>query len=229
MQLVVFDIDGTLIRSERSDGLHFVRAFDVAYGIRGVDTDWLSYGHCTDAHVTRVILERAFGRAAGDDEIRRCRDVFADLLRAGHAADATLLTEVPGARAALGALQDGGTHVAIGTGGWRTTALFKLTVVGLDATLPGAFADDDPTREGIVRTAVARAEERAGRSAERVVYVGDAVWDVRTCRALGVPFVGIATDGRAARLRAEGAHVVLEDYADLDAVHDALDAARPPG
>jgi len=48
------------------------------------------------------------------------------------------------------------------------------------------------------------------------VYVGDGVWDARASRRLGIPFIGVATDGQAARLTAEGAARVFTDYSDTD-------------
>jgi phosphoglycolate phosphatase-like HAD superfamily hydrolase len=50
----------------------------------------------------------------------------------------------------------------------------------------------------------------------RAVYVGDGIWDARTCRRLSIPFIGVTTDGRAARLAAEGAVRVFADFSDTD-------------
>jgi phosphoglycolate phosphatase-like HAD superfamily hydrolase len=47
-----------------------------------------------------------------------------------------------------------------------------------------------------------------------VVYVGDAVWDVKAARNLGYRFVGIGSGANAERLRREGARRVLADYLD---------------
>ena len=118
--------------------------------------------------------------------------------------------------------------MGLATGGWRASAMFKLGRSGLLVThLPGGFADDDLSREGITSVARRRAESEAGRKAERVVYVGDAVWDVKNAASLGLPFVGIAKAARADRLRAHGARIVLDDFADAAAFADALDRATP--
>ena len=61
-----------------------------------------------------------------------------------------------------------------------------------------------------MQLAPARAEAVTGRAFRRVISVGDGLWDVRTARALQLPFVGIATGQHAVRLKAAGARTVLE-------------------
>ena len=62
----------------------------------------------------------------------------------------------------------------------------------------------------------------------QVVCVGDGVWDVRTARALGLPFVGIAIRSQAAALRFAGAAVVLDDLNDPAALLLSLGTAAVP-
>jgi phosphoglycolate phosphatase-like HAD superfamily hydrolase len=80
---------------------------------------------------------------------------------------------------------------------------------------PVASGDDALDRESIVRLSMQRAAERYGPFAS-AVYVGDGVWDARTCRQLGFPFIGVAPTGHAARLLAEGAVCVFPDLADTE-------------
>lgn len=63
-----------------------------------------------------------------------------------------------------------------------------------------------------------------GEKPERTVYVGDRVWDMRACRALAMPFVGIA--GHDARL--EGASRVLPDFRDFGRLAECLETAAVP-
>jgi phosphoglycolate phosphatase-like HAD superfamily hydrolase len=64
---------------------------------------------------------------------------------------------------------------------------------------------------------------------EKVVYVGDGVWDVRAARALGIGFLGLATGTKAVRLLEEGASCVLPDLSDPMRVVERLEAvARKP-
>ena len=90
--------------------------------------------------------------------------------------------------------------------------------------LPSAFAEDGPSRESIVLRAI----ERAGGKFNRIVSIGDADWDVRTARRLGLPFLGVGGPRRAARLRNEGASHVIENYLDQDVFYRLLEVARIP-
>ena len=123
-------------------------------------------------------------------------------------------------------LRRAGWHVALATGGWGPCAAAKLQAAGLVVSdVPMACADDAESREDIVRLAWRRAETQARVTFERVVSVGDAPWDVRTARSLGLPFVGIATGVLADRLRTEGATTILPDFSDAAAVLAALSSA----
>ena len=105
---------------------------------------------------------------------------------------------------------------AIATGGWKLSARLKIRTAGIGADeLPAAFAEDGPSREAIVRAAIERASLSYKQSTfEKIVSVGDAVWDVHTVKRLDLPFVGVGHDGRAARLRQLGASHVIEDFLD---------------
>jgi len=87
---------------------------------------------------------------------------------------------------------------------------------------PAASSDDALDRESIVMLSMQRAAGRYGKAAS-TVYVGDGIWDARACRSVGIPFVGIATDGGAARLAAEGAAFVFPDFRDADFFLSSLD------
>ncbi len=78
-------------------------------------------------------------------------------------------------------------------------------------------------------TAVRRACEVHGcDSPDRIVCVGDGVWDVRTARQLGYAFIGVGSGAEADRLRAEGAGHVVADFRDTVRVISALEVAEVP-
>jgi phosphoglycolate phosphatase-like HAD superfamily hydrolase len=228
VKLVLFDVDGTRLDNLRGDDAAYLRAFQREFGIDKIDADWSKYAHCTDSCITREILSAHFGRPATDDDVRRAREAYVEELRRAFASGTGCATPMRGVEAALDAVAALGFVTALATGGWRASALLKLEAAGLAAMTrrPGGFADDHETREGIAEIARARAEHEARRVAERVVFVGDAVWDVKACAALRLPFVGIAKGPRAERLSAAGASIVLPDF--TDGFVEALDVALPP-
>ena len=193
-----------------------------------------SFAGRTDRAILTDLLELN-GMERPDDEVvtrlmdavaERCQAFGRDLLDAGGGA-------LPGAHDAVAALAvDERLHQGIVTGNMRRTALLKLGLCGFDG-LPdpalGAFGDHHVDRACLVRDAVAAARDRGlDVSAASTVVVGDHVHDVRGALDAGARCVAVAT-GRvsAARLHAAGAHAVLPDLTDSDALLAALSAAAP--
>ncbi|MBI2875968.1 MAG: HAD family hydrolase [Candidatus Tectomicrobia bacterium] len=231
MQLVIFDIDGTLTQTTRIDELCFLRALAEEFGITAINTNWLDYAYSTDSGIALQILQEQWVRCPSSDELLRFQHRFVHLLMESCAQSPDAFIEVPGATAAFRRLrEETNWTVAIATGGWRASALFKLSRIGIDAQqVPAAFADDSPLREEIVQTALSRAASLNGNEPfQRVVYVGDAVWDVRTAQQLGLAFLGVQAEAQSIVLRNEGAAEVLEDFTHFDRFLRALEEASVP-
>ncbi len=229
-KLAIFDVDGTLVQSYELDAECFVAAFHDAFGIADVDTDWARYDHVTDPGIAAQIIHERQGRAPSADELARLQSAFRVRLAEAASRDGAYAA-LPSAAELLAALRARPDWaMALATGGWRATARYKLGRSGLDLDdLPAAFGEDGPSRQGIVRAAIARAREHAGvDDFARIVCIGDGVWDVRTATSLGLPCVGVGTGGRIERLAAAGATYVVPDFTDLEAIFNALEDATPP-
>jgi phosphoglycolate phosphatase-like HAD superfamily hydrolase len=229
-KLAIFDLDGTLVQSYGPDGECFVAAFHDVFGIADVDTDWARYDHATDPGITAQIIHERQGREPSAGELDRLQSAFRVRLAEAASRDGAY-APLPGAAGLLAALRARADWaMALATGGWREAALFKIgrSGLGLD-DLPAAFGEDGPSRQGIVRAAIARAREHAGvDDFGRIVCIGDGVWDVRTATSLGLPCIGVGTGGRVERLAAAGASHVVPDFTDLEAIFNALEDATPP-
>lgn len=229
--LAVFDIDGTLVRSGRVDGLCFREAHGEQFGHEALPDNWHGFTHMTDSCINHELFRDLRGRPPTAAEIRRLQDRFLASLRARHAESAGYFEPVPGSPAILDRLRElDGWAVALASGGWRRSAHFKLSCIGVDAArLPGAFGDDHMSREGIVAKAIDRAQESHGvEGFDRVVSIGDAVWDVKTARNLDLPFIGIAGGDREIEIREAGARHVLADFSDPPAFFEMLVRAAAP-
>jgi phosphoglycolate phosphatase-like HAD superfamily hydrolase len=215
MRLVIFDIDGTLTQTVKADEDCFVRALNEVCGFSDVDTDWSHYKHTTDSGILHEIYETHIGRSPSPVEISQFRQHFVGLLE--RASSEAPFAAVAGAPALLSRLVASAEHqVALATGAWRDSARLKMASAGLCYDdYPAASGDDALDRESIVRLSIKRAAERYGR-ASNIFYVGDGVWDARACRNLDIPFIGVATGGRAARLATEGAICVFHDLSDAE-------------
>ena len=231
MDLVIFDIDGTLTDTNEVDETGFALAVTREFELTGFSTDWSNYEHCVDRFIVRELVQRHANRAVTDEELERFQQTFLRILRAAYAHAPEKFEQITGAAALLAHLRaDANQAIVLATGGYRLTACFKLERAGLEvADLPCACADGGLSREEIIGIALARA--RAAYKVDqfaRIVSVGDGLWDVRTARNLNLPFVGVGRGAHAERLRAAGAHAVLPDFADVDAVLQVLASARVP-
>lgn len=229
MNLAIFDLDGTLAQTSGVDDECWLRAVRLAWGVEGISTDWGSYRHSTDEGIAAEVMEVHRGRAATRRDLDELRESFADLIEREARERPERFMATPGAGELLRALPGKGWTPAIATGGWQRTALVKLRTAGVDVGgIAAAFADDAWPREEIIRIAASRAVAANGGPApagpiERIVYVGDGVWDVTAARARGYGFVGVAKEPRAGMLRRAGASTILPDLTDVARVIDALE------
>ena len=231
MNLAVFDIDGTLLRSVELDDTCFVRALAEVLGIEGIASDWTGYQHPTDSGLLGEIVQRHSGRLATDEEIDMVRERCCQLLRRTVLRSPSAIREVAGAAKLIERLRhDLDWRMAIASGSWQATAEIKLGAAGIDlADVPGAFADDSPDRSRILDLAIQRAQAHYGLGGFRkVVYVGDGVWDLAAARQQAISFLGVGGGSGAERLAKAGAGGILGDFSQLPAVFKALEAARVP-
>jgi phosphoglycolate phosphatase-like HAD superfamily hydrolase len=226
MKLVMFDIDGTLTQTDDADTRCYAQAIRDVLGYTDINTDWASYRHCSDSGILQEIFERECGRAPSPDEVTALQFRFVALL--GSECAAQPFREISGAGEMLRNLSENSdVAVSVASGAWACSARVKLTSAGLPVShLPAAFSDDAHAREEIMQLSLRRAAQAQSRSSfDRVVYVGDGVWDARAAARLGYRFIGIAADAtKADRLCAEGAAGVFPDYANLGSFLAAVDA-----
>jgi phosphoglycolate phosphatase-like HAD superfamily hydrolase len=225
VDLVVFDVDGTLTATNEVDTRCFAWAFIEEFATP-IDTAWETYPHRTDSGIIRDNFFQRFGRAAIPAELLRFQARFILLLEREWHNQPAAFAEVAGAATAFARLKrEQRWALAIASGGWQVSARFKLAKAGIAAAgIPAAFADDAEAREDIVRTAIARARDHYACSFDRIVLVGDSDCDVAAAKRLEIPFVGIAA-GDDAVLRSAGAMQIVGDYTEYDAFVEALDRA----
>ena len=231
MKLAIFDIDGTLTNTNDVDNDCFVKAFAESLGITPINSNWAEYPHTSDSGITDDIFQKRFGRAPTAAELTQLKTCFVSLLKGRYRSDSANFTEISGASIALEKLKrefDWG--VAIATGCWRESALLKLRVAKIEVDeIPIAYAEDGLSREEILQAAIARALSRYEQiSFERIVSIGDAVWDVRAASHLKLAFIGVGAGESAERLHQAGAADVIENFIDYAHFVEALGRAQEP-
>lgn len=183
IRAVVFDLDGTLIDSDRD----IARAVNVALRALGREPLPLVRIRAMIGHGARHLLASAL---ATDDEalISRAREAFI----AHYAADPVAETVVyDGIRALLEALAAAGIATAVATN--KPALVTQRIVAALHLGLATASADEVPERKpdpAVLRLALARAGVAA--APHEVAYVGDMGVDVETARRYGARAIGVA-------------------------------------
>jgi phosphoglycolate phosphatase-like HAD superfamily hydrolase len=218
MRLVLFDIDGTLLRAQ---GVGLVvmervgrRLFGPAFTLEGID-----FGGALDPWIFRQALQRL-----GHDDPSHLHAEFRDayLVELARALDEgeprTVL--LPGVGAALSAFRDDPTAtLGLVTGNYARAVPLKLRAAGIDPAqfVVGAFGDDAPTRPDLVRLAMEQWRARgAALDPRRVVVIGDTPRDIDCAKKNGCRSIAVATGWHTVeQLEAGGADLVVRDLTAL--------------
>jgi phosphoglycolate phosphatase len=223
MRLLLFDIDGTILRCGRQVRVLFAEALREVFGTEG-DLDRYDFSGKTDPLIVRELMT---GAGVPADDVRtllpRMRDAYLDRLEA-RLGPVEVIPGVAEVIAALARRRD----VALGlvTGNWRRGAGAKLRRGGLgEAFAFGAFGDDGEDRACLPPLAIERARAAVGYrfTPADTLIIGDSVEDVRCALACDVPLLAVASGWTTPdRLREAGADRVVTQ---LDV---ALDGWLPP-
>jgi phosphoglycolate phosphatase-like HAD superfamily hydrolase len=187
MNLAIFDIDGTLTQTHNRYDEYYAQAVEEVLGV-SVSRSWANYTYSTDSGIMHEACVQGTGVAPSAQQVSTAQERYLAKLRAVYTGGEA----VAGARAFVEALASRRRWtVALATGNWAAAARFKLARAGFTTdTLPCATADDALDRKDVITIAVRRAAQEAGlKEFDRVVYIGDAIWDAATAHALSMPFV----------------------------------------
>lgn len=224
VRLILFDIDGTLIRGGPAK-----QAFDSAmrrvFGTAG-PIDGHDFSGKTDPQIARELLRmEGLGDEVIDEGFPRLWRAYVRELEERLPRDPPEV--LPGVRDLLEALavrED--VYLGLLTGNIVEGARLKLGTVGLAGYFSvGAYGSDEEVRERLAGIAMHRARDRWGRPfpPETVVVVGDTPRDVACGRLEGARTVGVATGNYSVvALSVAGPDHLFSDLRNLDEVLPAL-------
>lgn len=219
VRLVLFDIDGTLIRTNGAGVSAFERAFAVEFGLERA-TEGVRFAGRTDGGLVREILQRA-GLEASPANFQRFFERYVLLLDQSIAGRGGSVC--PGVHEFLRALRALPQPPVTGllTGNIRRGAEIKLRCFGLwEEFAFGGFADDHEDRNQIAVAARERGRRHFGHelAGEEIVVIGDTQHDVRCGRAIGARVLAVATGGETLEeLRPHAPDWLLRDLSEASA------------
>jgi phosphoglycolate phosphatase-like HAD superfamily hydrolase len=194
MNLMMFDVDGTLVRSNEYDAECYVNAVSTTLGISVVDTVWENYEHVSDSGVIDELVRRNYDRAPTEKEFRQVKASFLMELDRAFDRKPHLARPIDGAITFLASVRSKpDLVVSIATGGWEKSCRKKLMHSGVSVDgIPLASADDALSRVDIMKASLRKAEKVYQQSNfNSVIYVGDATWDLKAFRELGWHFIAV--------------------------------------
>lgn len=226
--LVIFDIDGTLLYSNKVDSQCFADTYQRVYKRKFPTIDWSKYPHVTDHVIFRTVIKNEFNRIPKAAEIKDFQNAFSESIKEKRKTAPHEFMEVPKAVQTVNYLLNHEDYlVGIGTGGWHQPATIKLSHLGFRfQEIMVSCADGRNSREEIIQVVLNQAQNKE--TISRTVYVGDAPWDVRTTRNMKMNFVGIRRMGDHDALIKLGASHVLSDYENQDHFLEAVHKSTPP-
>jgi phosphoglycolate phosphatase len=215
MQICLFDIDGTLLRSGGAGKAAMETVLQEMFQVP-LAAEQVSYSGRTDRAIGRDLF-RVHGIEMNEANWRRFIDAYLIRLPAYLASMGGVVC--PGIAELLDEL-DKWPDIEVGllTGNLRAGAQVKLGHFGLhERFLFGGFGDQHWERDDVAHEAVEAIRSHFGRpvEAERIWVIGDTPLDIQCARAIGAKAVAVATGWDTAEmLAAAGPDLLLNDLSD---------------
>ncbi len=218
MKVLLFDIDGTLLRAYGAGSEAMRQAATVVLGERcgGAKID---LGGAMDPWIFERLAEH--GGYSVDAALHgRFRPLYAQLLEAELQKPERKCVAMPGVHALLAHLREARiATVGLLTGNYRETGAIKLrkAQIELEQFEIAAWGDMARVRPGLVPVALKQLTRSV--APKDVIVIGDTVRDVECAHANGGMCIAVTTGGATrAELEAARADVVLDTLEDLDEV-----------
>ena len=229
MQLILWDIDGTLVSTAGHGRYAFFEAFEAVFGRPVEDDPPVAMGGRTDHSIALEILGLG-GVDDPEDHLPAMFEALHQALKERAGAIAAEGAPQPGVREAIAAIDErGGAIQSLLTGNIEPNAQLKLGAFGIDELLDmevGGYGSDHGVRAELV--GIARNKTRAKHGVdvppERVTLIGDTPLDIEAAHSNGARALAVATGPYTVEeLRQAGPEAALEDLSDTAAVLAALD------
>lgn len=216
-ELVLFDIDGTLVDTGGAGARSWEWAFEQLFTHPGVDIGKYSKSGMTDPVIARHVFQEVMRREPRDRELVELMGSYMAVVP-DFVAASERYTVLEGVPELLERLTREGVLLGITSGGLEPVAHAKLGRGQLNRFFGlGGYGSDSEDRIALTRTAIERGEKRLGRrlEPEQIAVVGDTPLDVDAAEGVGVVSVAVAS-GRYTieQLQEAGADHVLASLAE---------------
>ncbi len=209
--LIVFDIDGTLTESVEIHQKGFINAL-TQLGVQNIDSNFKEYKHHTDSFIAKEIYENDKSSPFSGIEIVKFEAHLLNFIQ-NHQ-----IAEIAGAKKTIEKIEN---HTDFGicfaTGSLLKPAKYKLDCIGLKYNSEQLIASNNiEDRESIVLTAIESAKSFYNtQKFERIISIGDGLWDLKTAQNLNLEFIGIGSKNKEIMTQ-HGMDNYFEDLTDFE-------------
>jgi phosphoglycolate phosphatase-like HAD superfamily hydrolase len=231
LRILLWDIDGTLIRSVRTGGYkdYTIPVLQEIFGTSGQLATMRVSGMTDLQIIAEALRDEGFTH---DDIRKRIHEVSVRITKEARRVTGNgtpFFQVIPGVREMLDVLdQHPRYRSALLTGNIEAMAYLKMELVGLEKyfSLPGAFGDESHDRKDLPAFAAERIREqlKMNLAAEQFIVLGDTPNDIGCAQHFGARAVALGT-GRfysAEELLACEPDAFLPDLSDTDLVLETL-------
>jgi len=210
MELLIFDLDGTLIDS-RLDLANAVNAMRSHLGMSALPNERV-YTYVGNG--APVLVRRALGGQATEEE---CRNALAFFMEYYRAHDLERTTLYPGVRESLDRFRAAGTRMAVLTNKPAAISRHILEGLGVGGHFFRIFGGNSFEQKKPDPIGVETLMREAGVDRARTMMVGDSAVDVATARNAGIACCGVTYGFQPDSLRDPAPEIVvdrMEQFAD---------------
>lgn len=194
MNVLFWDIDGTLLQTGKAGLYAFEQVFDELQGER-VNLSGFNAGGRTDNYICQQLLYRATGRMPDHEEVRKfCHHYEKLLLQCLEKTEGEVFEPI---RTILPFFQKRSDYVQLLlTGNSDSGAFMKLKHYGLEQYFDfkhSGFACDYYYRDDMARHALELVQKEWGDQLENLYVIGDTPYDIQCGKAIGAYTIAVAT------------------------------------
>ena len=231
MRILLWDIDGTLMRSTRTGAYkeYTVPVLEEIFGTAGRLSDMKVSGMTDLQIIFEALAEAGVSQEEIIAEIERLSRRLTEEARRVTGNGVQFFQLLPGVRETLQVLHEHPRYrSALLTGNIKPMAELKMELMGLDQffTLPGAFGEESHLRRDLPALAADRIRNhlRINIPAEHFIVIGDTPNDIDCARHFGARAVAVGTGRFYSReeILACEPDAVLPDLSDTDLVLKTL-------
>ncbi len=193
MNLLLFDIDGTLLSTSGAALKAAEKAFEKLFKIKNVMTGIKTDGK-TDPLILKEMFNNGLKRDYSENEAELIFEEYTYFLKT-ELSNGSKVTLMPGIYELLNLLSaDENIMLGIATGNIEKGAWIKLKYAGIDKFFNfGGFGSDSQCREQLIRKAIVRSSDFCGKDIDSVYVIGDTPLDIIHGKAAGALTIAVST------------------------------------